>query len=83
MSGSTTLRNALMPGGEPADVSKVEIEILDDGRCRWNLFSGCRRIYSAVARPADQPALIESTRIIVETMTGERIDAAALRALDN
>jgi hypothetical protein len=42
-----------IPDGPGALDGAFEIEILDDGRCRWNLFSGCRRIYSAIARPAD------------------------------
>lgn len=70
----STLENALFDDvGNPRQISKVEIELLDSGSCRWNLFSDGNRIYSAVAPKSQIPAMLEATSLIVSggSDTGE------------
>jgi hypothetical protein len=62
-----TLENALFPAdGSSVDVTKIEIEILPGGSCRWILWAGERRIYSAVARPLDRPAMLKATGHVLD-----------------
>lgn len=62
-----TLSNALFNAdGSPVDVTKIEIEVLPGGSCRWILWTGDRRLYSAVARPADRPAMLKATGHVLE-----------------
>jgi hypothetical protein len=72
---ASTLQNALMPlDGPPVEVTKIEIEVLDSGKCRWTLFGGSgsdrpRRLYTAVADPGAIPVMLESTQAILEGMS--------------
>lgn len=62
----STLEKALFDdAGNPRQISRIEIEPLESGSCRWNLFSDGHRIYSAVAPRSQVPAMLEATAVIV------------------
>lgn len=62
-----TLENALFNAdGSIVDVTKIEIEVLPGGSCRWILWAGERRIYSAVAKPLDRPAMLKATANVLD-----------------
>lgn len=70
---SRTLQQALFNDDGPVEVSKVEIEILDNGSCRWHLFDDqSKRMYSAIAKRDNIPAMLEATGTIVRGMAGLR-----------
>lgn len=71
---STALLAALMgaDGATPAKITRVEIDILESGDCRWTLFGEDRRLFSALARPADQAAMLRDTGILLNTETAAR-----------
>lgn len=64
---NSQLLAALMPNGEPAPVSRIEIEVLPSGRFRWHLYSdGDQPAYSAPAVGADQiPGMLRSTEQVL------------------
>lgn len=53
-------------GGDLAAIDRVELELLDRARCRWTLWAGQRRLYSAVARPDDLGPMLASTRVLLD-----------------
>ncbi|MGE3407576.1 MAG: hypothetical protein AB7I37_12225 [Pirellulales bacterium] len=54
----------LIPNGQPADVRKIEFELLDGGSWRWRLSTPDGPIFSVVAEPHE----IESTAFATEIM---------------
>jgi hypothetical protein len=70
---STTLQDALLPPEGPEEVTRIEIDVLDNGSCRWTLWNGPRRLYVAVANPEAIVAMLQTTKIIVCVMAAKRI----------
>lgn len=67
MNEFSELQAALLPGGEPADVRKIEMELLDDGRWRWRLSTPDGPLFSAVAETSDFEAMLICTDLIVQS----------------
>lgn len=68
------LKTALMgaDGDTPVRITRVEIEILDSGQCRWTIWSGPRRLFSHMARRTDFPAMLRDTGTILDVETAAR-----------
>ena len=62
---SDTLRRALLGPAGPVAVTRIEMEIVG-GKCRWNLWSHARRIYSAVAAPDQMGPMLEATELLLQ-----------------
>jgi hypothetical protein len=63
---SAILEQALFDAaGETVPVTRIELEPLAGGRCRWILWSSGRRIHTATALARDVPAMLEATRLLI------------------
>lgn len=63
------LEDALLPDGEPADVTKIELELLDDGRWRWRLMAADGPLVSAVAELDELKEMVVGIAMIVQAMS--------------
>jgi len=70
-------RALLDADGSLRKVTKIEIEILSGGDCRWNLFNGADRQASIPASPGDVPHMLEAVGLVVGTMVAEALRAQA------
>lgn len=61
-------------GQTPAKITRVEIDLLDNGRFRWTLWSAGRRLISLTGDDRDRWAMIVAT---------DKIVAAELAAFDS
>jgi len=68
------LQTALLgaDGRTPVKVTRVEIEILDNGQCRWTLWSDRRRLFTNVAARSDLRPMMQATSIVVEAEMAAR-----------
>ena len=62
-------------GETPAKITRIEMEILESGNCRWTLWSDARRLFSIMAKPADVPVMMRATKDIVATEMAVRREA--------
>lgn len=69
------LRDVLTGPAGPVDVSKIEIELLENCRFRWKLYGDSGQLlYCALGNAADVSSMLASTRAIVATMlTAEEV----------
>lgn len=65
-----TLQNALMGPDGPVEVTRIEIELLDNCRFRWKLHGDDGLIYAAVGSRDQVPAMIDASTVIVDSMLG-------------
>jgi hypothetical protein len=56
--------------GEPALVSRIEIELLSQSQFRWTLWAGDRRLISIVGKSDDVDAMVASNRTLVRMAMG-------------
>lgn len=67
----------LRENGDAREISKIEIEILENGNCRWILWEGAERVYVAVAHPRDFDHLLKGTSMVMNAMAGIRPEIGA------
>lgn len=81
---AATFENAIFdPAGRPVPITRVEIEPLTRGRCRWILWSGRRRLYSVTVQPHELTAMLDATRMVTEANAGGPPSEAVLAILEN
>lgn len=68
------LQTALMgaDGRTPVRITRVEIEILDSGQCRWTLWSDRRRVFTNSAARSDVDPMMRATSLVVEAEMAAR-----------
>jgi hypothetical protein len=57
-----------LPDGEPVRVTRVEWDLLENGRWRWTAFADRRRLQSLVVAPEDLDKMLRLSRIFLKTM---------------
>jgi len=64
-----TFQQAIMPdpNGPPRLADRFEVEVLDDGQIRWNLWHAGHRIYSATVDRGQIPAVMQATGQLANT----------------
>ena len=62
------MENPFRTANEVVDVTRVEFEILDNGRIRWTAWQDSRRVHSVLVLDGREPQILECTRILLETM---------------
>jgi hypothetical protein len=70
---SKTLQDALMGADGPVEVTRIEIELLDNCRFRWKLHSEGGLIYAAVGDREQVDGMIDASRVIVDSMLGLQV----------
>lgn len=58
-------------------VNRVEIEVLQQGTCRWSLCDNDQPLFTTEADPASRDVMIELTGVIVNTLAKQSAAAAA------
>lgn len=66
------LERALMGLDGPADVTKIDVEVIDASRFRWTIYSHGRKIFSAAGRREDLAGMAWSTEALIGMALGVR-----------
>ena len=75
MSRAEAIEAALFPGGHPANVNRIEIEVQPTGNIRWTVWDDAKRLLTVALPPSQALTMLQSTAILVSAAT----QAAAAR----
>lgn len=63
------LMDAMIPNGQPADVRRIEFELLDGGCWRWRLSTPDGPIFSVVVERHEIEHSIDATELMVQSIS--------------
>lgn len=64
-----TLAAAIDGSEGPAEISKVEFEVLENGTIRWLLWDGTRRLFAATLNRQELVEALQASGVLLRTMT--------------